>query len=185
MQELQLSEDVITIGHVGKFSPSKNQMFILQILERLVREDNRFTALLVGDGPLKKQIETEAEKLGILKNIRFLGVREDIPRLMRAFDVFLFPSLFEGFGIVTVEAQSVGTPCVLSDTVPKSTDMGLGLVKYINLDENLEVWCEEIKKALLIERPRSSRIIAQISKKGYNIQHNVSDWLHLYGVNTV
>ena len=62
--------------------------------------------------------------MGFWNILDFLGVRTDIPRLMKAFDVFLFPSLFEGFGIVTVEAQSAGTPCILSDTIPKSTDMG-------------------------------------------------------------
>ena len=62
---------------------------------------------------------------------------------MNAFDVFLFPSLFEGFGIVTIEAQSSGTPCIVSDTIPKSTDMGLGLISFINLNENIEVWSKK------------------------------------------
>ena len=184
-QELKLPDQSITIGHVGKFSESKNQIFILKTLANLVKEDERYIAILVGDGPLKQEMEKEAEKLGVSKHVRFLGVREDIPSLMNAFDVFLFPSLFEGFGIVTIEAQSSGTPCILSDTIPKSTDMGLGLTSFINLNENIEVWCQEIKKAIQKERPEKATIIEQISKKGYAIQHNVGDWLNLYGVNAV
>ena len=125
LKELHLPEDAKIIGHVGRFSESKNHMFILNVLKKLVEEDPSFVALLVGDGPLKKMIEKEAEKLGLLDHIRFLGVRTDIPRLMNAFDVFLFPSLFEGFGIVMLEAQSSGTPCIASDFCTKKYGYGI------------------------------------------------------------
>ncbi|MEH7308407.1 glycosyltransferase family 1 protein [Neobacillus drentensis] len=180
--ELRLPGNARVLGHVGRFSDSKNHIFILKILKKLVEEDNCFVALLIGEGPLKESIEKEAQRLGILKNIRLLGVREDIPRLMKAFDVFLFPSQFEGFGIVALEAQCAGTPCVISNTVPKTTDMGLGLTSYVSLDKGLDIWCSEVKKALNKERPDNRLINEEISKRGYNIQDNVNDWIYLYGV---
>jgi glycosyltransferase EpsF len=185
LQGLQLPEEVITIGHVGTFSESKNQIFILRVLKKLLDNDHRFVTLLVGDGPLKRKVEQEAKRLGILDNIRFLGVRSDVPSIMKAFDIFLFPSIFEGFGIVALEAQCAGTPCVLSDTLPNSVDMGLGLVSFINLDQGIEVWCEEIKKGLLIERPENKIIFNQVLSRGYDIQNNIIDWLSLYGINAV
>lgn len=185
IQELQLPEEVIIIGHVGTFSESKNQIFILKVLEKLLEKDPRFVLLLVGDGPLKQRIMDEAKRLGILDSIRFLGIRSDIPIIMKAFDLFLFPSIFEGFGIVALEAQSAGTPCVLSDAIPKNVDMGLGLISFLNLEQSIEVWCEAINKGLLIKRPENNMIINKVVSKGYDIQNNIQDWLSLYDINAV
>ncbi|WP_230200259.1 glycosyltransferase family 1 protein [Bacillus niameyensis] len=182
IRELQLEEDTKIIGHVGRFSESKNHMFMLKLLKSLISEDTRYKLLFIGDGPLKKEIENEATKQGLQENIRFLGVRSDIPRLMKAFDLFLFPSLFEGFGIVMLEAQSAGTPCIAATTVPASTDMGLGLVKYVDLEDPIDKWCTEIKAALSWERPDQHTIFNKITNQGFNIQENVSDWLKLYGI---
>lgn len=182
LKELNLPENAIIIGHVGRFSESKNQSYLLKIMKRLIEEDPRYVALLVGDGPMKKQITEEAENLGVSNHIKFLGVRSDIPILMSAFDVFLFPSLFEGFGIVTIEAQCAGTACILSDAVPKETDMDLGLVSYINLDDTIEIWCQKVKEALIVKRPEQQVIHKRIEDQGYSIGENIEEWLSLYGL---
>ncbi|HDX9591190.1 TPA: glycosyltransferase family 1 protein [Bacillus pseudomycoides] len=181
-KELNIPDEAKIIGHIGRFSESKNHIFILQVLKEILKGDTNFIAVLVGDGPLKSSIELKAKELGIYNNIRFLGVRTDIPRLLKAFDVFLFPSLFEGFGIVTLEAQCSGTPCVVADTIPRNTDMGLGIMSFISLNEKLEIWFEEIYKALSKEKPERRKIINNISKLGFDINSNISDWLSLYGI---
>ncbi|MCL6572368.1 MAG: glycosyltransferase [Bacillus sp. (in: Bacteria)] len=181
IDEFYLHGDVKIIGHVGHFSDSKNHMFILNVLKKLLEKDNRFVALLVGEGPLKSQIEMEGIRLGISEYVRFLGVRTDIPRLMKSFDVFLFPSIFEGFGIVVLEAQSAGTPCVVSDSVPKTTDMGLNLVSYVGLDKKIEIWIEEIHKALNLDKLEDKKIYNKMLTSGFNIKENVPNWLSLYG----
>ncbi|MFK9089956.1 glycosyltransferase family 1 protein [Bacillus salipaludis] len=180
IQEFNLPKEAKLIGHVGRFSESKNHQFILKVFKNVIETDPSFIALFVGDGPLKGQIEKEAEKLGLLKHIRFLGVRADIPRLMKAFDVFIFPSLFEGFGIVTIEAQSAGTPCVVSDAIPKTTDMGLDLLSFISLEEDIAFWAQELKNAILIKKPDYDIINNTIIKNGYSIQDNIPKWLSLY-----
>lgn len=180
-EELSLPEDSILIGHVGTFSESKNHIFIIKIIKQLVEKDNRYHLILVGDGPLKLSIEEEAERIGISEHIKFLGVREDIPRLMKAFHVFLFPSFFEGFGLVAIEAQSVGTPCILSDTIPKETDMGLGLISFVSLDKSVDVWCKQVESSLNCKRPKKTRIIRQVIMNGYDIRNNINEWLSLYG----
>ncbi|WP_342615835.1 glycosyltransferase family 1 protein [Peribacillus frigoritolerans] len=182
IREFGLSKDVKIIGHVGRFSDSKNHLFILHFFKELLKKDKSFMILLIGDGPLKLEIEEKAAALGIKDRIRFLGIRKDIPRLMKAFDVFLFPSIFEGFGIAALEAQGSGTPCIMSDTLPKSIDMGLGLTSFISLQEPLEVWCEEVINSLLIATPDTETIKRRISTNGYDIQGNVRDWLRLYEV---
>ncbi|MFC0024072.1 glycosyltransferase family 1 protein [Neobacillus cucumis] len=184
IRELGLPDDSKIVGHVGRFSDSKNHSFLLKVMKKLIEQDNRFNALLIGDGPIRGQIEHEALKLGIYDHIKFLGVRTDIARLMNAFDVFLFPSKFEGFGIVTVEAQCSGTPCVISDTVPNITDMGLGLVSYLSLDANIDSWCSKVSEVLIIEKPDQEKIMEEVTNRGYNIQNNVNDWVSLYGLAT-
>jgi glycosyltransferase EpsF len=181
MEELNLQENTKVIGHVGRFSDSKNHIFILKVLKKLLEEDDHYVAVLIGDGPNKSQVEKEAKKLGVLNHLKFLGIREDIPRLMKAFDIFLFPSKFEGFGIVTLEAQCSGTPCVIADTVPKTTDMGLGLTTFISLGESLDTWCNKVKEAISMERPDNRLIIENVTNRGYNIRNNVNDWIDLYG----
>ncbi|PGO33396.1 glycosyl transferase family 1 [Bacillus cereus] len=181
-KELDIPEEAKVIGHIGRFSTSKNHSFLLQVLKEILNKDANFIAILVGDGPLKDSIELEAKKLEIYNNIRFLGIREDVPRLMKVFDVFIFPSIFEGFGMVALEAQCAGVPCIVSDTIPKNIDMNLGIVSFVALDEKIEVWSVEIYKALLKERPERKMIINNISQLGFDVNSNIFNWLSLYGI---
>jgi glycosyltransferase EpsF len=180
LDELAIPRDAKIIGHVGKFSESKNHLFILKVLKKILVTNQNYVAVLVGDGPLKKGVESEAEKIGLIKNVRFLGVRSDIPRLMKTFDVFLFPSFFEGFGIATIEAQCSGTPCVVSDVVPRTTDMKLGLMSYINLKKDIEEWSNTVMCAAMLKRPSNEAIRQNFINSGYSIQENVPKWLSLY-----
>jgi glycosyltransferase EpsF len=180
LKELGLEKDVKIIGHVGTFSESKNHVFIIKVLKNLLETEQNYVVLLVGDGPLRNQIEKEAETIGVSSNIYFLGVRDDIPKLMKAFDVFLFPSLFEGFGIVTLEAQCAGTPCVVSNNVPKSTDMGLNLMTYASLTDGLNQWALEIKRSAALNKPKPEEVKPHFLNKGFSIQENVPEWVSLY-----
>lgn len=181
-QELNIPSHSKIIGHVGTFSPSKNHVFLLKILKQMTVEGIDVFAIMVGDGSLRRDIEAEARYMGIFNRIRFLGVRADIPRLMKSFDVFVFPSLFEGFGIVTLEAQCAGTPCVVADTIPKLTDMGVDLVNYVSLDESLETWSSQIEKAMFMEKPELNMIVNNIRSRGFDIKQNIDNWLDMYGV---
>ncbi|ETI67566.1 glycosyltransferase family 1 protein [Neobacillus vireti] len=181
-KELSIPSSAKIIGHVGSLSHIKNQEFILRIMKQLIDEGLSVYAIFVGDGELKTYLKDCVQQLDLEDFVRFIGVRSDISRLMKAFDVFVFPSLYEGFGIVALEAQCAGTPCVVSDTVPKTTDMGLGLISYISLDEDLNHWSEEIKKSFLLGRPDSIRIHDNFLKNGFHIKENVHHWLSLYGI---
>ncbi|MCU5377756.1 glycosyltransferase family 1 protein [Bacillus cereus] len=180
--EFNISVEQKIIGHIGRFSESKNHIFILKVFNEVLKYDPNFMLVLVGDGPLKNSIELESKRLGIYEKVRFLGVRKDIPRIIRMFDVFLFPSLFEGFGIVALEAQCVGVPCVVANTITKNVDMGLGIISFVSLDENLKIWSAEIQRVLEKEKLNTEIIADTISKLGFDIKSNIPEWLLLYGL---
>lgn len=181
-QDLNIKEHHKIICHIGNFSEVKNQQFILKVLKQLKNKGNNYIALFIGDGPLKSKIEKEAQTLGLIEHTRFLGVRNDVPLILYLADVFLFPSKYEGFGMAVVEAQCVGIPCVVSDAVPRSTDMGLNLITYKNLDDGPEVWAEITTKVILNEKPVKNRIQQSFINKGFSIRGTLPEWLTLYGL---
>ena len=76
--------------------------------------------LLIGDGQLREAIQNKIQLLKLSDSVTILSHRDDVPRLMKAMDVFIFPSKVEGFGIVTIEAQAAGLRCLISEAVPSS-----------------------------------------------------------------
>ena len=111
--------DCLVVGHVGRLQYQKNQGFLLQAFARLRQREPRARLVIAGDGPDLTDLEVRAVELGIDRDVLFLGVRDDVPRLMQAFDLFVMPSRFEGLGMAALEAQASGLPCILSDAVPR------------------------------------------------------------------
>ena len=112
-------EDEFVIGHVGRFDYQKNQEFIIDILPEVIKKRNNVRVVFVGDGNNLNGIKDRAVSLGVQDRCSFMGSREDVAELYSAFDLFVLPSRFEGLGIVAVEAQINGLPCILSDAVPE------------------------------------------------------------------
>lgn len=117
-QELGIPENVTVLGHVGALLPAKNHAFLVAVFNEVQRRDPSAHLLLVGDGPLRQEIETLIRVSGQEKNIRLLGRRDDIPALLSAMDQFVFPSLHEGFGLAALEAQASGLPALVSTSIP-------------------------------------------------------------------
>lgn len=162
-------EDAFVVGHVGRFDEQKNHNFLLDIFAEITKKQDNARLLLVSDGILKDTIEKKAKQLGIFEKIIFTGVREDVPALMQMMDVFVFPSHFEGLGIVLVEAQTTGLPCFTSkDVVPEEVKM-TDLVKFISLEETAENWAGQVLKCVEITDIRTGRE-QDIVNAGYEIQ---------------
>ena len=178
--KLGIEREELVIGHVGRFSESKNQVFLLKIIQHFHEKGIKARAILIGDGSLKEEVETEAKKLGIAKSIYFAGVREDIPKWMYLFDVFVFPSLFEGFGIAALEAQCAGTPCIVSDRVPAVVDTGLGLVTYLGLEEPIHKWAKMIITSANLSKPSLPEIHEHFFLNGFHVEESVRQWEKLY-----
>ncbi|NLJ32201.1 MAG: glycosyltransferase family 1 protein [Clostridiales bacterium] len=163
--KLGLSHE-FAVGNVGRFCRVKNHGFLIDIFEKIHRIQPNSVLLLVGDGPLKKDIEEKVNRLGLSENVRFLGLRSDVPDLMQAMDAFVFPSLFEGLPIALVEAQTAGLRCFVSDAVPREVKI-TDSVQFIPLGNPAGDWAEKIcGDGLSYERQDSS---AQIRAGGYEI----------------
>lgn len=177
--EFGLAADALVIGHVGSFKPVKNHAFLVEIAAEVVRREPRARFLLVGDGPLRPDIERRVQAAGLSDYVVFAGLRGDVPRLLRgALDVFLLPSLYEGLPVAGLEAQAAGLPLVLSDTITAEADVIPELVRHLALAAPAPAWAG----ALLAARPAvtAADALAQIENSRFTIAHSVRELEELY-----
>jgi glycosyltransferase involved in cell wall biosynthesis len=171
--------ETLALGHVGSFSEPKNHTFLVKLAVQLKGMSWDFRLVLVGDGALRNTIHGLVESSGVSAQVIFTGLRDDIPEWMNMFDVFLFPSLFEGLGIVVIEAQAAGIPCIVSEHVPGEVDMGLGLVQRQPLD-SIEHWTVASEDSRRRRRLDQSEVLRQIANRGYSIRESIKDIAGLY-----
>lgn len=146
-RKLGIEEEDIVIGHVGSLHPQKNHELILDIFASFYEMDKRARLILVGAGELKEQIVRRIEEYRLNGRVLLLSNRNDIPQLMSTMDIFLFPSRWEGFGNVLIEAQCMNIPCVISDVVPSEVRI-TDKVHVVELASPIEEWINAIKNAL-------------------------------------
>jgi hypothetical protein len=145
------------VGHVGRFEAQKNHTFLLRVAAEYLKRAPETIFLLVGDGPLRNDIEGEARKLGIAGQICFAGVRKDVPALMRGvMDVFVLPSLFEGLPLVLLEAQAAGLPCMLSDNIAEESDVVPLLIHRESLASSAACWAIRLRRLMEMRAATSS-----------------------------
>jgi glycosyltransferase involved in cell wall biosynthesis len=143
--ELGIPRDAFVLGHVGRFRESKNHAFLLDVAAEVARREPKTRLLLVGDGPLKRDIERQIDGLGLTNQVILAGLRPDVPGLMSgAMDVFVFPSFYEGLGNVVLEAQAAGLPCVVSSGIAEEASVVPRLVRRFSLSEPLSAWADAI-----------------------------------------
>ena len=144
-EQLRIPEDAFVIGHVGRFDAQKNHQFLVRIAVEILGLHPHAWFLLVGDGLLRPPIEGMFREAGIAHRSTFTGVSADVPRLMSgAMDIFVFPSNYEGLGLVLVEAQAAGLPCVLSSSVPREADLVASLIRRMPLTESPAAWARAV-----------------------------------------
>lgn len=171
--------DLSVIGHVGRLDAQKNHSFLLETMAQLKRSMPAVKLVCVGRGPLMEQEVERASELGIADSVDFLGVRQDVPDLLRAFDVFVMPSIREGLPVAAVEAQAAGLPCVLSTDVPEATVIS-DLTQRVPLSAGPDGWASHLAE-LLVNLPTREDRIEQVRRQGFDIKQS-ADWLSdLYG----
>lgn len=183
---LGIPADAYVIGHVGRFVDQKNHVFLVHVAREVANRDPRARFLLVGDGPLRPAIEKQVAQAGLADRVIFTGARPDVPRLMLgAMDIFLFPSLFEGLGLVLIEAQASGLPCIISDVVPEEADVVPGLVRRLSLSQPAAVWAEAVlaarDKAVTIPQAQA---LALVEESPFNILYSVRELEKIYSTLT-
>lgn len=181
-EALGLAEDQLVIGHVGRFDPQKNHKFIIDIFQAVHQQNPKAVLLLIGNdaGDGGKEIHQKVEQLGLTQWVRFLGIRSDVADLMQAMDVFLFPSLFEGFGIVALEAQASGLPALVSERIP-SECMITDLIHRESLKHGANQWANSVLQ--LVQTPRRNTY-EEIKAAGFEIVENAK-WLQEFYLQAV
>lgn len=169
------------IGHIGRFNIQKNHAFLIDIFKKIHDENNNVILMLIGDGELRESIEEKVNTLGLKDSVIFTGVRSDIPELLQAMDIFVFPSLFEGLGIVTVEAQAAGLKCIVSDKIPEEAYV-TDLVEVLSLKNPVEIWAEKILK--YVDGYERTSTYQKIKGKGYDIS-DTTIWLQEFYLNKI
>ena len=172
--ELGVLPDDFLVGHIGRFYNQKNHAFLLKVFAEILHQQPNSHLLLVGKGDLEQQIRQQAKDMAITDKVIFAGVRSDIPQILSAMDVFVFPSLYEGMPNTVIEAQATGLHCVIADTITREADI-TGLVEYLPLSAP-EHWAQLALAAA--KQPRRDTRQDFIDHR-YDIQSTVDDFVKL------
>lgn len=139
-------DDCFVLLHVGRMTTQKNHKRLVEIFNSVQKRNPEARLILLGDGVLAPDIRKQVEELGVSDKVLFLGQTPDVPDFLQAADVFVLPSLHEGFPIVLVEAQAAGLPCVISTSVTPEANL-VGLVKSVPLSESNDTWAGAVCSA--------------------------------------
>ncbi|MGM8364851.1 glycosyltransferase family 1 protein [Virgibacillus sp. W0181] len=172
----------VVIGHIGRFIAAKNQLFLLEVMKCLIQRDPSIKLLFVGDGELKEQVKQKVNEEKLTDHVRFLGLRRDISTVLQRLDVFVFPSIYEGLGLVLLEAQACGVPCVTSEAIQPEADIGLGLVKQLSLKEEPAVWAETILESVSKKEKKRQKIVNHFENAGYSLTGGINSLMRLYQI---
>lgn len=167
-------EDKFVLGHVGRFVKQKNHDFLIDIFYEVYKKNKDSILLLIGDGPLEEKIKNKVKKLKLEEVVYFLGVKNNVNEFMQAMDVLVFPSLYEGLGMVTVEAQCAALKVICSSEVPKEIKICEN-VKFLDFND-LAKWINNI----LDKNNERIDCIESARKNGYEIAYEVNKLEKLY-----
>ncbi len=149
-QELGIAKDTFVLGHIGRITVPKNHQFLVELFAGYHKENPNSKLLLVGDGELFETVQQQCTQLGISDTVIMVGSKTNTEDYYQAMDVFVFPSLWEGLGIVAIEAQANGLTCLVSKNVPKEAILTEN-TKVLSL-QSRGVWLDELKKVSVSER---------------------------------
>ena len=179
-EEFNLSEDNFVLGNIARFNEQKNHLFLLDIFKEVYLKNSQARLLLVGDGNLRPIIEKKIEEYNLQDVCILTGVRADTQKLLQAMDAFVLPSLYEGLGIVLIEAQASGIKSYTSKGVVSKEAKVSDLLEYIGLEEDPSFWAEKIlQQSIKYKREDFSK---QIKNNGYCIKENAK-WLEKFYTN--
>lgn len=163
-KKFNISNDKYLIGHVGRFDIQKNHEYLIQLFSKINKKYKDTMLMLIGTGVLYDDIVKQVKSLKLEGKVIFTGVVNDPQKYYSAMDLFLLPSKFEGLGIVNVEAQACGLPCIVSDVVPKEVKITDNF-RFVNLNKE-ELWLKEFSK---FKNSSINRKIKKESMKSYDI----------------
>lgn len=166
-KELELADNILAVGHIGRFVAQKNHIFLIDIFNEIHKKNDNAILLLAGQGPLQEEIKNKVHELGLESKVKFLGQINDTYKLYQALDIFVLPSLYEGLPVVGVEAQATGLLCELSNDMTKETKV-LDTTRFNSLNLSAKKWADIILEDL--KDYKRQNVIDKITKKNFNIK---------------
>ncbi len=182
LKSYKITDRTLVLGNIGRIVKHKNVDFIVDILYELWKSNIDILFVFAGRADDKMYLKTilkKAKENGVFDKILYLENRDDVPTIVNTFDVFLGPALQEGFGLVALEAQAAGIPCVLYTGFPKSVDMDLNLVTFLD-NFNPSEWANEILKIKDKKLIDKDVIYNQIANLGFDSVENAKKIEKLY-----
>lgn len=176
-KKLGYTKEDFVIGHVGRFEEVKNHAFLLDVFAEITRQCPHARLLLLGDGPLTGSIKEKTKAFGLEQQVIFAGVQDEPEKYYCAMDVFVLPSLYEGLGIVNIEAQASGLPCVVSEGVPREADV-THTMEFLPL-QDVQEWARHIA-AHEHNRKERSRCWETVRKAGYDLRDTACQLKEVY-----
>lgn len=165
----------IVYGHIGRLSEPKNHRFLLEIFKDIKRKAPDSLLMIVGEGSYRPQIELWIHELDLAESVVMTGARSDIPQLLSAMDVFLFPSLWEGLPVTVVEAQAAGLPCLVSDKVTSEVAVSKA-VTYLPIENGTECWVD----CAISSIGKRYDVIDDIKSAGFDVNNSAMELIEVY-----
>ncbi|WP_022772879.1 glycosyltransferase [Butyrivibrio sp. AE2015] len=182
-EEYGIKENEVLIGTIGKMNYQKNQLFIFDIIDKLRFKNNHIKLIIVGDGPLRQDIEAKIEKLSLSEIVILAGMKKNVIPYYSAFDIFVFPSLFEGESLALIEAKCSGIYGCISKLIKVSNNDSVENMEYEDLI--VDEWVRIINSQIMLLRKQdraidSRKAIEQLKSVGLDSTENAEKLRKLY-----
>lgn len=181
-KELKISDSTVVIGHIGRFVTQKNHAQLIDIFNEYHKNNNNSVLILIGQGPLMDTIKNKVNSLELDDCVMFLGQKDNVNEYYNAMDLFLLPSLYEGLGMVAIEAQVNGLEVLASNQVPFVANI-LNNMRFISLESDLTIWSNAINNCVKLSSNREKNL-DDMNERGYNIKKEAKKleeyYLNLY-----
>lgn len=171
-----ISNNTILLGHVGRFDTQKNHVFLIDMFAKLAKKNNNYKLMCVGDGWLRSDIEKQISENNLTDKVILVGQQENTSDYYNTFDLYVFPSLFEGLSFVLIEAQANGLTCISSNGVPQETNLS-GVDKMLYLPLEKQIW---VNKIVELGKPNRYDGAEYVVEHGYDITHEAKKLENIY-----
>lgn len=180
-KELCIASDDTVYIHIGRFTEAKNHRFLIDVFSGVYKKNNNSKLLLLGDGALRDEISQRVSELGLDHVIIFVGNVKNVETYLNLADAMIFPSLWEGLGIVLIEAQATGLPCFVSNSIQPEAIINDN-VKVLNLEDGADKWIKTIL-ANNYERLSAEKSRDNVRAAGFDIVKVAKDLEEFYLTN--
>lgn len=168
-------QDKFIVGTTGRLVPGKNIQFLIELMDTLELLIPNIKLIIVGDGSDRQKLEAIVHEKK-LNSVEFIGNTDRVYEFLNAFDVFCFPSLYEGLGLSVIEAESTGVPCLINKKLPNELNI---VTDVYRLSLKHTIWVKKIQEIYLSSYIRKNQFKA-VNRAGFGIVENVSIWERLY-----